>query len=168
MKVTVSWPFRPISPMGKSLSGGRVKGTATMAIVQQPEDDLGPTTSTTTPTTTTTTTSTTSTTAPTSTTTTTPNPCTVQVVTASPSTVSVNGSGKTSAEVAVTVTTNGSPACFGLTLTVDPGFVLVLSTADTVTFTGTIPKGTDLGKNPGLRQGTFNLAPGPWPVVTVS
>jgi Flp pilus assembly protein TadG len=170
LRVNVRWQLHPISPVGKALAGQYVSGTATMGLVGQPVTLV--TTSTTSPTTTTTTPPTTTTsTLPNTTTTTLPNNCTVMTVSASPATVGVNGAGKTSAAVNLTITANGSPACNGLALTINGGpqpVPVALATADFYLFTATIPKNTTLGTAAGPRMGDFNLAPGPWLVVTVS
>ena len=112
LRVTVSWTFRPISPMGHAVPDKVLTGRATMSLIDQP---VGMTTTTTAPvstTTTTTTSSTTTTTAPPTTTTTAPPVgCVVTGLSSDPASTDVKNSGSLDHALDLTLTTNGNAGC---------------------------------------------------------
>jgi Flp pilus assembly protein TadG len=109
LRVTVSWTFRPLSPMGhaipdKVLTGQGMTTTTT---------SVSTTTSTST---TSTTTSTTTTTPPTTTTTAPPVGCVITGLASDPSTTDVKNNGSLSEALDLTLTTNANPGCTLLTV----------------------------------------------------
>ena len=118
LRVTVSWRFQPVSPVGQAALARILTGRATMSLVDQPE---GMTTSTTAMPTTTTTSppsSTTSTSTPPTTTTTTTPPvgCIVTGLASSPSVAEVKNNRSLNNDLALTLTTNGNVGCTLLTV----------------------------------------------------
>ncbi len=112
LRVTVSWAFRPLSPMGHAISSKTITGRATMSLIDQP---VGVTT-TTAPPVTTTTTSPSTTTAPIPTTTIPPVGCVVTGLTSTPSSTHVKNNGSLNSDLALTLTTNGNAGCTLLTV----------------------------------------------------
>lgn len=111
LRVTVSWTFRPLSPMGHAIPAKVLTGRATMSLIDQP---AGMTTTTTVPaSTTTSTSSTTTTTSTTSTTTTTapPEGCVITGLTSTPSDTGVKNNGSLERPLDLALTTNGNAAC---------------------------------------------------------
>jgi hypothetical protein len=117
LRVTVSWTFRPLSPMGHAVPDKVLSSQATMSIIDQP---AGMTTTTTVPSATTTTTtasSTTTTTAPPTTTTTLPPVgCVVTGLVSDPGTADVKNNGALNQALDLTLTTNGNAGCTLLTV----------------------------------------------------
>lgn len=121
LRVTVSWAFRPLSPMGHAISSKILTGRATMSLIDQPvgvTTTTAPpgTTTTTAPPVTTTTTSPSTTTAPIPTTTIPPAGCVVTGLTSTPSSTHVKNNGSLNSDLALTLTTNGNAGCTLLTV----------------------------------------------------
>ena len=122
LRVTASWAFRPLSPMGHAIPSKILTGRATMSLIDQPvavTTTTAPSVTTTTSSPSTTTSSpstTTSTTAPIPTTTIPPVGCVVTGLTSSPSSTVVKNNGSLNSDLALTLTTNGNAGCTLLTV----------------------------------------------------
>ncbi|WP_421119974.1 TadE/TadG family type IV pilus assembly protein [Aquihabitans daechungensis] len=164
LRVTVTWTFRPISPMGHAIPSKVLTGRATMGLIDQPQ---GMTTTTTTPATTTTTTTpssttTTSTTTPTTTTTLPPEGCVITSLVSAPATTDVKNSGALENDLALTLNTNGNVACTLLTVRITTNGateeVVAFNKVTATKWTATVDK-NGFKWTPGVKVGTAYSGP---------